>query len=414
MKAEIIAVGTEILLGNIVNTNAQFLSQQLSDIGIDVYFQSVVGDNVGRLEEQLKLSLARADLVITTGGLGPTMDDLTKETVADYFHLPMQLHQESLDKIQTFFKQLGCSMTKNNVKQAYFPQGCIIMSNERGTAPGCIVEQEGKTVIVLPGPPYEMKGMFRTHVLPYLKAKSDFKMESRMLRVFGIGESALEDQIHDLLDAQTNPTIALYAGFGEVKIRLTAKCGRDADAAALFAPVEAALRARLGDAIYTVGDASLSEVTARMLIDSGKTIALAESCTGGLIAAALIDTPGISASLLESHVTYSNAAKMRVLGVAQATLDAHGAVSEQTAREMAQGLLAASGADLSLSVTGIAGPDGGMPEKPVGLVYLALCDTHGVCEIKRLQQTGNRSRIRNSAKLNALNMIRLYLQKNAK
>ncbi|MGI6005824.1 MAG: competence/damage-inducible protein A [Christensenellales bacterium] len=409
MKAELIAVGTELLLGNIVNTNAQYLSRQLSDMGIDVYFQTTVGDNEQRLLDCLSLSLSRADLVILTGGLGPTMDDLTKETVARHFGLEMKLHQPSYDHINNFFIRQGRQMTQNNKKQAFFPEGSIVMSNSRGTAPGCIVERGGKSVVILPGPPYEMQAMFEKHVRGYLRSKSADAMTTHMLRVFGIGESALEDQIRDLLLSQSNPTIALYAGFGEVKIRITVKCGRDEDPMAYIAPLEDELRSRLGDAIYAIGDKELHQVVAEMLMESGRTIALAESCTGGLIASSLVDTPGISGSLMEAHVTYSNASKVRTLGVSEETLDKYGAVSEQTAVEMARGLLERSGADITLSVTGVAGPGGGTEEKPVGLVYLALCRKDGDTLTKCIRQVGTRTRVRNMAKLHALDMIRRAL-----
>lgn len=407
MNAEVLAVGTELLMGQIANTNAQYISARLPDIGIGVYYHSVVGDNPVRLKECLRLSLSRSDIIIMTGGLGPTQDDLTKETVAEAMNRKLVLDQESLDKMEAFFKGLNRTMTKNNIKQAYLPERSIIVRNSNGTAPGCIMEEGGKTVIMLPGPPSEMKPMFEETVLPYLTEKSEFRLESKFLRIFGIGESAMESMIMDLIDKQTNPTIAPYAKDGEVTLRLTAKYPKAGEHEDLLAPVEAEIRKRLGDSVYSSENKNMEEVAADLLLKTGTTIAVAESCTGGLVASKLTDIPGISAVFDRGLVTYSNRSKVQLLGVRQETLDRYGAVSEQTAREMAEGVRKNSGTDLGLSITGIAGPGGGTPEKPVGLVYAALAHKDGVV-CKELKLWGSRNRIRNVTTLHVFDMVRRF------
>jgi nicotinamide-nucleotide amidase len=407
MNAEILAVGTELLMGQIANTNAQYISARLPDVGIGVYYHSVVGDNPARLKECLSLALSRSDLVIMTGGLGPTQDDLTKETVAAAVNRKLVLDQESLDKMEAFFKRLNRPMTQNNVKQAYLPENSIIVRNSNGTAPGCIIEEGEKTIIMLPGPPSEMKPMFEETVIPYFMEKMEFRLVSKFLRIFGIGESAMEAMIMDLIDGQTNPTIAPYAKDGEVTLRLTAKYPKGVETEDLIAPVEAEIRRRLGDTVYSSENKNMEEVAAELLLKNGATIAIAESCTGGLVSARLTDIPGISAAFDRAIVTYSNRSKLQNLGVQQETLDRHGAVSSQTAREMAEGVRRVSGTDLGLSITGIAGPDGGTAEKPVGLVYVALAHKDGVV-CKELRLWGSRSRIRNVTTLHAFDMVRRY------
>lgn len=407
MNAEILAVGTELLMGQIANTNAQYISARLPDVGIGVYYHSVVGDNPLRLKECLSQALSRCDLVILTGGLGPTQDDLTKETVAEAVNRKLVLDQKSLDKMESFFRKLNRPMTQNNVKQAYLPEGSIIIRNSNGTAPGCIIEEGAKTIIMLPGPPSEMKPMFEETVIPYFMEKSEFSLVSKFLRIFGIGESAMESMIMDLIDGQSNPTIAPYAKEGEVTLRLTAKYQKNMKTEDVIAPVEAEIRRRLGDTVYSSENKNMEEVAADLLLKSGTTIAIAESCTGGLVSAKLTDIPGISAVFDRGLVTYSNRSKIQILGVKQETLDVYGAVSEQTAREMAEGVRNHSGVDLGLSITGIAGPDGGTAEKPVGLVYVALAHKDGVV-CKELKLWGNRNRIRNVTALHVFDMVRRY------
>lgn len=408
MKAEILAVGTELLMGQIANTNAQYISSRLPNVGIGVYYHDVVGDNPDRLKQCLDLALSRSDVVILTGGLGPTQDDLTKETVAEAVNRKLVIDQESLDKMNEFFSARNRPMTKNNIKQAYLPEGSIIIRNKNGTAPGCIIEQDDKVVIMLPGPPSEMIPMFEDSVMPFFEAKSEFRLESRYIRIFGIGESEVEDRLLDMIDVQTNPTIAPYAKDGEVTLRITARYLKDNSGEDIITPVENEIRRRMGDSVYSNDNKSLEEVAANILMKSKLTLALAESCTGGLLASKLTDNPGISSSFDRAIITYSNRSKVEELGVKQTTLNKYGAVSEQTAKEMAEGIRRVSGTDMGISVTGIAGPDGGTAEKPVGLVFIALSHKDGVVS-KRLDLWGNRTRIRNITCLHVFDMLRKHL-----
>jgi nicotinamide-nucleotide amidase len=409
MKAELISVGTELLLGDIINTNAQYIARRLADIGIFVYYQTVVGDNPQRLKEAYDIAFKRSELVITTGGLGPTKDDLTKEIAARYFNRKLLLDMDSLQKIETFFKNTNRTMTENNRKQALFPEGSKILPNPNGTAPGCIIKEGKKIIIMLPGPPKEMAPMFEASVMPYLEQFQDCVLVSKVLRVLGLGESLMEDKIKDIIDSQTNPTIAPYAKEGEATLRITAR-GRDKkEAEAIMAPVEKKIRDRLGDNIYGVGNTSIDEVVAKELIKRKLTIALAESCTGGLLAYRLVRNPGVSAVLIEGDVTYSNDAKMRRLNVKKETLDKFGAVSEQTALEMVQGIVKSSNADIGISVTGIAGPEGGTAEKPVGLVYVGLY-IKGKTMVRKFNFSGNREKIQNRTVMNALDWLRRELE----
>lgn len=404
-KAEILAVGTELLMGQIANTNAQYISARLPDVGIGVYYHSVVGDNHERLREVLDLALSRSDLVITTGGLGPTKDDLTKETIAALFNRRLIPHQESLDRLKAFFKGLKRPMTENNLKQAHMPEGAIVIKNNNGTAPGCILEDREKIVIMLPGPPSEMKAMFEEAVIPFLAERSNSRIISRFLRIFGIGESAMEDAIKDLIENQSNPTIAPYAKEGELALRITARYTEESASGDIIAPVEEEIRKRLGVKVYSSDNKGLDEVVAEMLLETNTSIAIAESCTGGLISARLTERPGISRVFNRGIISYSNQSKMENLHVKKKTLERYGAVSRETAIEMAKGVRKMSGTNLGLSVTGIAGPDGGSPEKPVGLVYIAL-DYRESTDCKELKLWGSRNRIRNVTALHAFDMIR--------
>ena len=407
MVAEILSVGTELLMGNIVNTNAQYISQKLCDLGVNCYFQTTVGDNHDRLVSAVDIALSRADILILTGGLGPTADDLTKETIADAFGCKMYLDKEAEATLRAHFAKRGREMTPNNLKQAMFPEGCIILENPNGTAPGCIVEDGEKAAILLPGPPKEMAPMFDNCVMPYLEKRSGYMLVSHVVRVFGLGESAAEYRLRGLMERQTNPTIAPYALSGEMKLRVTARCKNVEEGETLIAPILDEIRDTLGDVVYSVNDEELHEACAALLKEHDTTLAIAESCTGGLITSKLISVPGISKYLLEGAVTYSNDAKIARLGVKQETLAAYGAVSRETAQEMAAGIRTVSGAAIGVATTGIAGPDGGTAEKPVGLVYIAIADEKGVA-VQELHLTGNRERIRNMASLHALDLVRRY------
>ena len=409
MKAEIIAVGTEILLGDILNTNAQYLSKELAQLGIEVYFQTVVGDNPQRLKDTLYQAFSRADLIITTGGLGPTEDDLTKETAAAYFGEELVLDARALGRIQKYFDRTGRVMTENNRKQAMVPkEHGIVLYNDNGTAPGIIIEKNNKIIVMLPGPPKETVPMFENQVKPYLQTKQEYTFVSEILRVASVGESAMETLVKDIIDAQTNPTIAPYAKFGESILRITAKAKTEAEAKTLIVPIKAALRERLGSAVYAEGETNMQTVVAQLLLSKHLTIAVAESCTGGLLTSALVEYPGISEVLLEGCVTYSNQAKMQRLGVQAQTLETYTAVSAQTAAEMAEGIAKTSGADIGISTTGIAGPDGGTAEKPVGLVYIGL-SIKGKTTVTEYHYTGKRNQIRERATMYALDLLRKAL-----
>ena len=411
MTAEIISVGTEILMGQIVNTNAQYISTRLTEVGINQYYQTVVGDNSQRLRTAIAHALERSDLVVLTGGLGPTGDDLTKETTAEAMGKSLELNASCLAILKERFQKFNRNMTENNLKQAMFPPDCIILPNPNGTAPGCIMERDGKAAILLPGPPREMAPMFDASVMPYLKARNHSEFYSRVVRIFGMGESAVETSLKDLMDSQSNPTIAPYALTGETTLRVTARCRDDREGEALVAPTLDAICRRLGPVVYSTRNHKLEEVCAMLLTRGKLRLSVAESCTGGMLASTLISVPGSSNWFFEGIVGYSNEAKISRLGVREETLNRFGAVSAETAGEMAQGLLRASRCDIALSTTGIAGPDGGTDETPVGLVYLALASASGT-EVTELRLTGSRDRIRNTAVLNALDLIRKYLLKN--
>lgn len=406
MVAEILGVGTELLLGQIANTDAQYLSRMLSGQGVTVYRHSVVGDNPARLKEAFLQALGRSDMVITTGGLGPTQDDLTKETIAQALGLDMAPHQPSLEALEGFFDGIGREVTANNLKQAYFPVGSTVLENQRGTAPGCAIEHKGKIIIILPGPPRELQWVYENQVVPYLERFTGQRFISQYLRFYGIGESALDDMLGDLVSAQNNPTIAPYAGSGEVYLRLTAAARDEGEAQALIEPVKAEIMRRAGEYMYTDRYASMAETALMALKYAGLTLATAESCTGGMVASALVDLPGASDVLLGSVVAYANDVKQNVLGVQAQTLNKYGAVSSQTAAEMAEGAMRLTGADMAVATTGVAGPDGGTPEKPVGLVYIALAQKGKDTHVRRCQFSRERNYIRHGACLAALDMAR--------
>lgn len=407
MNAEILAVGTELLLGDIVNTNAQFIAQGLAELGIDVYYQTVVGDNPERLKSAMHSAFDRADIIITTGGLGPTEDDLTKEIGAQYFGRKLVLDERALDRIKKFFDKMKRPMTDNNVKQAMVPENAVVMYNANGTAPGIIIENEKQILIMMPGPPREMKPMFSQQVKPYLASKQEYTLVSRVLRIAGVGESAMEMQVKDLIASQTNPTVAPYAKDVEAVLRITARAENADEAEKIIEPVAQEIYSRFGKSVYAEGETSMQETVAQMLVKRNKTIAVAESCTGGLVASRLIEYPGISSVLLEGAVTYSNEAKMRRLGVKRETLEAYGAVSAETAVEMAEGIAKSSGASIGLSTTGVAGP-GPSEGKPEGLVFIGVY-IEGKTYVKELNLAGKRNVIRERAAYNALDYLRRKL-----
>ncbi len=415
MVAELISVGTELLLGNIVNTNAAFLSEQCAKLGLAVYYQTVVGDNGERLKETIQIAKNRADVIILGGGLGPTEDDLTKETAAEVFGKQLVMDEHSRELIKGYFEKLGrdkTAITENNWKQARVPEGCIVVDNDNGTAPGIIMETEGKIVILLPGPPNEMIPMWKKDIAPYLKSKQPDTIESVTLKICGMGESRVETELLDLIDTQTNPTIATYAKTGEVHVRLTAKAENAEAARELMKPVVWEIKSRLGKYLYTTDEnMTLEESIVHLLKAAGMTLTTVESCTGGLLTGRIINAAGASEVFQEGFVTYANRAKRKLVGVKKSTLKEYTAVSEETAREMAEGGLQAAEADACISVTGIAGPDGGTEEKPVGLVYIGCC-IQGKTVVRKYQFTGNRQKIRDHAVVSALVLLRECLLHN--
>ncbi len=408
---EILSVGTELLLGNIVNSDAQALSRELSGLGLNVLYHSVVGDNPKRLKAAVELAKSRADVLITTGGLGPTCDDLTKQTLAEAFGKKMVFHPECAEGIRRFFAQSGREMTENNLQQAYLPEGCEVLDNAWGTAPGCAFEADGTYVIMLPGPPSECLPMFRARAVPYLSRLSEGVIRSRTLRVFGLGESAVEALLRDRMNALANPTLAPYAKEGEVELRITAKADTAQAADALIVPVEAEVRGVLGDLIYGADVSGLEQVVLDAARGRGLSLGTAESCTGGLIAKRVTDVPGSASVFKGGVVSYHCEVKAGVLGVSQALLDEKGAVCAEVAEQMALGAQKVLGCDLAVSVTGVAGPDPDERGNPVGLVFTALAAPGGVW-VKRLNLTGpraRRDRIRNLAANHALDMARRWL-----
>ena len=413
MIAELIMVGTELLLGEVIDTNSAYLAQRLAELGVDLYYVSRVGDNRRRIAQLVKQAHQRADLIIISGGLGPTTDDLTKEAVADAFGLELALCTEALAEIEEHFCRLGRPMSENNKRQAYLPAGGKALSNPKGTAPGVLLElPDGKAVIMLPGVPVELKAIMEDSVIPYIQRnlgeENRAVIYSKVLRFYGLGESAIDNIVQDIIAAQTNPTIAPYAGSGEVRLRITAKAADESEALRLIEPVERQLLDRLAPYFYGYGDEGLEIVVARLLLSQKKTVAVAESCTGGLISHKLTNVPGSSGYYMQGAVTYSNAAKTGVLGVDPELLAQFGAVSKQVAKAMAEGVRQWAGTDIGLAVTGIAGPGGGSAAKPVGLVYFGIGYPGGAKAFRR-QFAGDRLQVKERAALAALDILRRYL-----
>ena len=408
--AEIIAVGTELLLGNIANTNAQTISQSLSALGINVFWHTVVGDNPQRLKEALDIARRRADIILTTGGLGPTYDDLTKQTVCAAFGKKLVLHPEILEEIRTYYiSSLHVPMPENNTQQALLPEDGVTFSNPVGTAPGCAFESGGVHVLMLPGPPHEMVTMLRTHAEPYLRSLSREVILSHDIMTFGMGESSVEELLHDSMTHMENPTLATYAKPSEVRLRATAKAGSAQEAERMLSPVVELVRTTLGDVVYGVDVSGLPEVCLRLLRQRKLTLATAESCTGGLVSELLTALPGASQVYRGGVVSYWTEVKGRVLGVPQALLDAHGPVSEPCARAMAQGAREITGADIAVSVTGVAGPDVDERGVSVGTVYIGLAGAEGTfCRRLDLGRR-RRDRIRSLAANHAFDVVRRYL-----
>lgn len=409
MRAEVLSVGTELLLGQITDSNAAYLAGVLAEAGVDLFFKQTVGDNSTRVQQAVRLALSRADLVLMTGGLGPTEDDLTVEAVAAAIDLPLVRNPQVAERIRRFFETRRLSAPESVYKQALIPQGAQVISNRRGTAPGVVITHDATTIVIMPGVPVEMEGMVEDFLIPWLRERTgEVVIRSRVLKVTGLGESAVEERIKDLLHMPA-PTIAPYAKLGEVHLRVTAK-GAPALVMEHLAAGEVAVRIRLGDLVFGTDDETLEEVTGRLLLARGQTVAVAESCTGGLIADRLTNIPGSSAYFLSCVVAYSNAAKTTLLGVSPDVLETHGAVSGAVAQAMAHGVREQAGSDIGLGVTGIAGPSGGSAQKPVGLVYVALAD--GETETVREWRFGRRSGRRGIKYLStqvAIDLLRTHL-----
>jgi nicotinamide-nucleotide amidase len=410
MVAELISVGTEILLGNIVNTNAAYLAEKLAGLGISVYYQETVGDNPDRLYEVLERAKDRSDVVILSGGLGPTQDDLTKETAAKVCKKGMHEDARARQELITYFSKTGRpseEISENNWKQAIVPDDSVVLYNENGTAPGMIIEAaDNKKVILLPGPPHELIPMFEKQVIPYLCKMEEGVLYSKVVKIDTIGESAVEMQILDLIEKQTNPTVAPYAKPGEVHLRVTAKAANEEQGLQLVMPMVEELKCRFGDHVFTIEeDVTMEESLVDLMKQHQLTFATAESCTGGLLAGRMVNVAGVSDCYKEGFITYANEAKMKHLGVSKQTLETYGAVSEQCAKEMAEGLAKVTGAEVAIATTGLAGPGGETPDKKPGLVFIA-CTVNNHTVVEKYQLNGNRGKVRNTAVVRAITLMR--------
>lgn len=409
MNCEILCVGTELLLGNTVNTNAAELSDLLAGLGVNVFWHSAVGDNPHRLAQAVAIARGRADLIVTTGGLGPTYDDLTKNVLASAFGRKMEYHPEEGEFLKAWFaKNTSLRFTQNNMQQAYLPEGCTVFHNDWGTAPGCAFAEGGVHVIMLPGPPNECIPMFRACAAPYIRSLSEEVIFSRQIRVFGIGESAVEDRLRGQMEHMANPSLATYAKVGEVMLRVTAKAATEARAAAMCAPVVEMVKEQLGNAVYGVDVDSLEALCLGLLKGKGLTLATAESLTGGLIGARFTALPGASAVYKGGAVTYCNETKAAMLAIDRDSIEEKGAVSYETAAAMAKGARLAVKADLAVSATGLAGPEGDGVH-PVGTVFVGLADGEHVW-VRSLRLGTRRERVRALAANHAFDMLRRYLQ----
>jgi len=405
--AEIIAVGTELLLGGTVNSDAQDVSKLLSELGINVFFHTVVGDNPERMKQAVEIAKGRADIIITTGGLGPTFDDVTKQTLAEAFGKKLVFNEEVADRIREFFEKRlpNMEMPENNLRQAELPEGCVIFENAVGTAPGCAFEADGKYVLMLPGPPRECREMLKTCVAPYLEQLSESEIHSHNIHIFGLGESAVEEKLRPLMEKLHNPTLAPYAKDGEVMLRLTAKAKSKEQAEELMAPILKQVQEVLGDLIYGIDTDSLENTVISLLRERGLTLAIAESCTGGLLSKRLTDIPGASEVYIGGVIAYSEQSKTELLGVQRELIIQQGEVSSEVAIAMAKGVRKRLGTTIGIGITGIAGPDSDKSGKEPGTVFVAL-STKDTTTCKDLKLYFDRERIRISATNNALDMIR--------
>ena len=405
---EIIGVGTELLLGGTTNTDARDISEMLTQLGINVFYHTVVGDNPARLRSCMEIAMSRADIIITTGGLGPTCDDLTKNIIAEAMGRKLVYNEAEGEKLRAYFERRQKPMTDNNLQQVYLPEGCITLTNDWGTAPGCIIEDENHTVIMLPGPPHECNSMMKYRVMPYLEGKSGGVIVSHNYQIFGMGESEMENVLREEMNTYTNPTIAPYAKRYECFVRVTAKADTAEQAEAMIAPVGEMVKEKLGSVVYGVDVDGLDRLVFDLLKEKGMTLSAAESCTGGLLAKRMTDFAGSSAVFAGGVVSYTNDMKIKVLGVKPETIDTYTVYSEEVAKEMAEGVRAITGSDLAVGITGLAGPDGDGIHK-VGTVCIGLATPTGTITVKVLIPGKNRENVRMLATQRALDMVRRYL-----
>ena len=407
---EILSVGTELLLGNIANTDAQMLSQGLSELGLNVYYHTVVGDNPHRVSQAVAIARTRADIIITTGGLGPTCDDLTKNVLAEAFGRKLVFHEESAQRIRDYFQRINRPFTENLLQQAMLPENCTVFTNDWGTAPGCAFESDGIHVLMLPGPPSECTPMFRYRAVPYLQTLSEGVIVSHTLKLFGIGESTMESQLREQMNTMTNPTLAPYAKEGECELRVTAKADTLSQAQELLTPTVEQVKALFGDLVYGVDVPSLESVVVSLLKEKHLTIGTAESCTGGLLAKRLTDLPGVSQVYKGGIVSYTNEVKHNLLSVPQELLDLHGAVSAPVAQAMAEGARAALHCDIALATTGVAGPDKDDRGNEVGTMFVAIATPDGT-HVRTLTLGARpvRQRLRTHTAHHAFDLARRYL-----
>lgn len=411
MKSEIICVGSEILMGEVLDTNSLVLARKLNQIGIDLYYMSVVGDNINRLKEQLKNAFLRSDIVIIAGGLGPTKDDITRKAVSEFLNLDLELNLSSKERIEGYFKNKNLLMPLNNIRQAYFPSGSKVFVNNIGTADGFLIEKDEKIIVVLPGPPIELTKMVDDYVLPYLSKISDGYFSTEFINIYGLSESQMEERILDLVNNQVNPTIGTYAKENKLQIRVTCKSDTKENSKKLLRPLRDEIVRRLGENFYGFGEnLTLEDVVCKTLVDNNITISIAESCTAGLLAGTLVNYSGISKVFGEGYVTYSNDAKIKNLHVSEKTLEKYSAVSREVALEMAKGVRQSSKSDIGLSITGIAGPNSDDFNNEVGLIYIGYSDEN-IDDCIELHLSGDRQKIRQRAVLNALNFLRLKISK---
>ncbi len=406
MIAELISVGNELLMGKVVNTNAAFLAEQCTALGLSCQYQTTVGDNADRLKDLVKLAMGRADIVILAGGMGLTKDDITKEACADLLGRKLATDAATEERIKEYYKKIGKKPSDNAWKQAKVPKDAIVLQNSIGTAPGVILEEDKTTMILLPGRPEELIPMFRDGVMPYLASRQIAAMESQTVKIVGVTEGEVAQAIDDLMDEEQNPMIAAYAKTGEIHLVVTARAEDEKKAKKLLKPVIKELKMRFNEHIYsTEPDVTLEQSLVELLITNNLTVSTVESCTGGLLAGRIINVPGVSEVFKMGHITYSNKAKRKIIGVKRSTLDKYGAVSEPVAREMAKGGIAMAKTDVSVAVTGVAGPTGGTEDKPVGLVYIGCC-VKGKTTVREYRFSGDRDKVRRYAVAAALVLMR--------